>query len=60
MSLNQSLAHSFFAFALVVYIARIEIVVSCFKESIYHLIELLIIKICRIAVKNRQSHHSKT
>ena len=60
MPLDERFAYCLFALAFVIYKARVEIVVSCFQECIYHLIELIIIKICRIAVKHRQSHHSKT
>lgn len=51
---------SLFALSVVIYIACVKIVVACFEESIYHLVELFIIEVCRVAVNNRQSHHAKS
>ena len=59
MTFNERLTCCLFTFAVVIYITCIKVRIACFQKSIYHIIQLIIVKISRTG-DNRKSHHTET
>ena len=60
ITLHDRFACRFLAFSVVVDIAGVEVGVTGPYEGIHHLVQFIIVEICRVSVFYRKPHHAKT